>query len=100
MDYCCENLMTSVERGEITYNSLRGCFWFYFKRDGTINEFGQYRLGFCPFCGAKLPKDRIDEFEEVLEKNYGIMLCDVDPNDPTTYPPEFRTDEWWKKRRL
>lgn len=97
MDCCCESLETSVERGEITYCPIRGCFWFYFKRDGTSDEFGQYRLGFCPFCGSKLPKDRIDEIEDILENEYGIMLCNVSPK---TLPPEFQTDEWWKKRGL
>jgi hypothetical protein len=99
MHCCCENLQTSVKRNEIVYNKLRGCFWFYIKCDYD-DSYGLYRLGYCPFCGTQLPKDRMDEFEEILEKDYGIMLCDVDPRDPSTYPPEFQTDEWWRKRGL
>jgi hypothetical protein len=99
MHCCCESLQTSVERGEIVHNKLRGCFWFYFKHDYD-DSYGLYRLGYCPFCGAELPKDRMDDFEYILEKHYGISLCDVDPHNPDTYPSEFQTDEWWKKRGL
>ena len=99
MNYCCKNLQVSVERKEIVYNPLRGCFWFYFKRDSD-KSFGLYRLGYCPFCGAALPKDRLLEFEEILEKEYNIELKDIDIHDPSTYPKEFHTDEWWKKRGL
>jgi hypothetical protein len=42
----------------------------------------------------------MDDFENVLEKYYKMNLCDIDPHDPSTYPPEFHTDEWWRKRGL
>lgn len=88
-----------VERKEIVYDKIRGCFWFYFKHDYD-KDYGLYHLGFCPYCGAELHKDLIDEMELVLENEYDIKLCDVNLNDPKTLPKEFQTDEWWKKRGL
>ena len=49
-------------------------------------------LNYCPFCGAKLPKELSDEHFEAIHDENGKLL------DPI--PPEFDTDEWWKKRGL
>jgi hypothetical protein len=61
------------------------------------------RLWYCPWCGTKLPEDLTEEYEEVLEKEYGITAKDWDApgwSDEIHLPEEFRTDEWWKKRGL
>ncbi len=45
MKYCCMDLETSVDRKEIVYLPVTGCFWFYFKKDYE-EGYGLYRLGF------------------------------------------------------
>ena len=103
MKYCCTNLEVSTERKEIVYDKPSGCFWFYFKRDYE-DSYGLYRLGYCPFCGVKLPKDRkgIDEngndpYTDALEEAVGKEYCDIKEDE---IPEEFKTDEWWRKRGL
>ena len=100
MQFCCEALEYAVSREEINYDEIRGSFWFYFKRYGKSRSYGLHCASYCPYCGAKLHEDLVDELEEILENEYGIMLCNVDLNDPNTLPEEFRSDEWWKKRGL
>ncbi len=54
-------------------------------------------INFCPWCGERLPKSLRDEFFSALEKEYNI---EADVGSLSNVPPEFRTDEWWKKRGL
>ena len=103
MKYCCMDLETSVDRKEIVYLPVTGCVWFYFKKDYE-EGYGLYRLGFCPFCGEELPKNRqaVDEngddpYTDALEEALGKEWCDITPEE---IPEEFKTDEWWKKRGL
>ncbi|MDR1528271.1 MAG: hypothetical protein LBS22_01640 [Puniceicoccales bacterium] len=56
------------------------------------NPRNQYILFYCPFCGKKLPTDLVDEHFDAIRDDTGKPL------DPL--PEEFKTDEWWKKRRL
>ena len=62
------------------------------------------RLFYCPWCGKKLPKTLGDEWEEVLQNEYGMAINDVFDKtgrwDELKVPEELRTDEWWKKRGL
>ncbi len=53
---------------------------------------------YCPWCGTKLPKSLPDEWDDILEKEYGIE--DPTDSDREKVPAEFWTDEWWKKRGL
>ena len=57
---------------------------------------------YCPFCGAKLPEDLYDKKYEIIKAELGSeYLPDSDGNPPKKeLPPEFRTEEWWKKRGL
>ena len=103
MDFCCEPLIIAVERKEIVYDKQSGAFWFYFKREFE-NSYGLHYLGFCPYCGAKLPKSRTscDEHGESIyikeiEKTLGKDYCDITDDE---IPEEFKTDEWWIKRGL
>jgi hypothetical protein len=71
----------------------------YKDKDYTLVQ----QLLHCPWCGAKLPEKLSHKMEEVLEAEYGITAKDWDSpkwNDDTDLPEEFKTDEWWKKRRL
>jgi hypothetical protein len=55
-------------------------------------------IQFCPWCGTKLPKDLNDEWEEIVAKEFGVTQLYYRYMDKI--PPEFKTDEWWKKRGL
>jgi uncharacterized protein DUF6980 len=52
---------------------------------------------FCPWCGTKLPVSLADDWYDILEKEYNIDDPVVDTHK---VPPEFQTDEWWRKRGL
>ena len=62
---------------------------------------GLQGIYYCPWCGAKLPKDLRDEFFDIFydelkftpKKGLGIL-------ETPGLPEEFKTDEWWKKRGL
>ncbi|WP_341759046.1 DUF6980 family protein [Candidatus Tisiphia endosymbiont of Ptychoptera albimana] len=53
---------------------------------------------FCPWCGTQLPASLADTWYDTLEKEYNIT--DPTHHDRKKVPPEFKTDEWWKKRGL
>ena len=84
-----------LENKEINYsNALR----FYSLRLADDPYGSNCLLLYCPWCGTKLPKDLDGVWSETLKREYGIK----DPifDDADKVPPEFRTDEWWKKRGL
>ncbi|MDR0693335.1 MAG: hypothetical protein LBF49_02060 [Puniceicoccales bacterium] len=59
-------------------------------------------IAYCPFCGAKLPKELIDEKYDIICDELGL---DYVPSSSgylpkKELPEEFKTDEWWRKRGL
>lgn len=52
----------------------------------------------CPWCGEKFLKGLSGEWFDILEQEYNIL--DPSDKDRKRVPPEFKTDEWWKKRGL
>ena len=71
----------------------------YDERDKVKRKKERYiYIHYCPWCGSKLAKELSDEWLYVLEQEYGIK--DPQGNDRKKVPPEFKTDEWWKKRGL
>jgi hypothetical protein len=72
----------------------------------TVREFGirsvsssrLFLIRYCPWCGAKLPRDLINEWDMVLINEYGIKNPDKITFEEA--PVEMQTDEWWKKRGL
>lgn len=94
MVFCCTDLAAALcdERISIKYEPRLREYWLVAKeKDMTIT--------FCPWCGHKLPKELRNEFFEeielVLDKNE-VNIWDT----KAKIPPEFKTDEWWKKRGL
>ena len=56
---------------------------------------------FCPWCGIKLPKDLGSEYFDILRKEYRIAFLDVDTRKAEkSFPQDFESDAWWKKRGL
>jgi|APCry1669189034_1035192.scaffolds.fasta_scaffold127828_2 hypothetical protein len=106
-EYCCEKMAKEAKLIKdkilrdhtVVYDYIWREYSVYFceekeKRDRVMLS----DIYYCPWCGATLPKQLSDEWFDILEKEYGI----VDPSDKERekVPPEFKTDEWWKKRGL
>ncbi len=53
---------------------------------------------YCPWCGYKLKTALHSEWDRILDEEYGIKEPFFEDKDRV--PPEFWTDEWWKKRSL
>lgn len=65
--------------------------------DSLNTHAGVYQnIYYCPWCGKKLPPSLSDQWYEEITK-LGIK----EPDDtPELIPEEFKTEEWWKKRKL
>lgn len=55
-----------------------------------------YPINYCYICGQILPKRLDKQLTTILRKEYGLNSW----RDYKKAPPEFQTDEWWKKRGL
>jgi len=53
----------------------------------------------CPWCGKKLPKSLREEWFNILSTEYNINHP-RDEDQEQRIPKEFKSDEWWKKRKL
>lgn len=102
-DFCCERMMFAAEdidsplryKPKLRYYSMSAPKSLLKKNAIWVG----YTVDFCPYCGAKVPKDLVDEYFEILEKEYDI----TDPYETKQkkrIPAEFMSDEWWKKREL
>lgn len=99
--FCCLTMDATLENGEslLSYDSkmreysIRGgkCY-----KDGK--DYGGFMLIYCPFCGTKLPKDLRDEWFDELSKILGFEV-DIS-TDKRKIPKDFKSDAWWKKRKL
>ena len=104
MKYCCSRLNHEIEDSQqngdgcINYLPERRMFGIVINRDKKIYQ----PIEYCPFCGSKFPKDLVEEYWDYLVQDAGQKYYPTDENyDPKRpIPPEFRTDEWWKKRGL
>jgi hypothetical protein len=107
MRFCCENMKIKAledKNGEhyswksIEFDVSTRSFAIYFYMMDTPNLV----ISYCPFCGAKLPNHLIDErWSTILDELGPEYLPDDDCNPPKKeLPPEFKSDEWWKKRGL
>ena len=57
---------------------------------------GKQLIKYCPWCGRMLPDPLRDTWFGELES----MFTDFDGFSDPRIPDEFRTDAWWKKRKL
>jgi hypothetical protein len=57
------------------------------------------KMYYCFWCGSELPKDLNEEWSTILKEDYGITDAGFTWNKKDI-PLEFKTDKWWKKRRL
>ena len=57
---------------------------------------GKQLIEFCPWCRAKLPSPLRDRWFDILEAELG----ELKGFDDSRIPEEFKTDAWWRARRL
>ena len=98
MELCCKKI--------IYYRKLQlsGELDFALEYVPKFREFGisvnkdssKIRISHCPWCGSKLPSGLRERWFHELEN----MFPDFDGFADERIPPEFQTDEWWKKRAL
>jgi hypothetical protein len=108
MIFCCnkmkqQSLEISKDIQEKNHTIIYDQVWrrylisfFYYDSDAAGDM--ACEILFCPWCGTKLPIELSDNWLEILEKEFGIIdpTCD----HQNLISPEFKTDEWWKKRGL
>ena len=100
--FCCNDMeyyITTNEQDSISYNTITRKYSVPFI-SGLYHE-----IWYCPWCGYKLPKSLSKEWELTLLNEEGIAQKILDDYGIESYaekliPPEFKTDEWWKKRGL
>jgi len=95
-NHCCENMEMFVEdpRIKIGYNPVHRMYNLEISSTGTV-----CLIYYCPSCGALLPENLVDEWFDILKKQFNID----DPYNEKQLkliPEEFKSDEWWKKRGL
>ena len=99
-EFCCDAMDASINNYDkatplIEYDkSTRNYDFLRFNHPNGTHQI----LYYCPWCGKKLPKELDEEWEDMLEEEYGIT--DPFDEDKDKVPKEFWTDEWWKKRGL
>jgi Domain of unknown function (DUF6980) len=102
--HCCEAMDSILARGE------SALFYRAHIRDYLIREIMFKKnsieltgvcnaIKYCPWCATKLPKSLGSIREAILEKEYNITES-WNIGQKKLIPPEFQTDEWWKKRGL
>ena len=86
-----------IRNNTIEYEPISRMYFLLLHDEDQLD--GTYEiLKYCPWCGTKLPESLLFKINEILEEEYG--LDDPDGEDASKVPPEFHTDEWWKKRGL
>jgi len=95
--HCCDLMKNFLEEGRIGLGYNERFREYYFK---LRDEKGIAQLIFhCPWCGKLLPLSLRDEYFDLLMREYGIEIS-LDIIKNSQLPPEFKSDEWWKKRNL
>ena len=96
MTYCCEVMeeYANEKNNLVDYEPSHRSYSFYLVGD----PYGSHqRMHYCFWCGSKLPTNLAEIWGEILDKEFGVEDVIFDREK---IPPEFKTDEWWKKRGL
>lgn len=96
--YCCDYLQEKITEKDapVRYSHKFREFYLHSIKDDSIS----FTIDFCPWCGSHFPKNLRDDFFETLNQEYNIATNIFRFNKEKSIPPEFKTDEWWKKRGL
>ena len=97
VELCCNDMgvIISDNRNNVYFDPVFREFYIQTKRKHLILD-----LVFCPWCGTKFPKSLREDLFNVLETEFKIETNIGRYKKDKHVPPEFKTDEWWKKRGL
>jgi hypothetical protein len=91
--HCCTAMTAHLAGGELAL-----AYDDRFRQYGIEHRAGLARgiqlITFCPWCGAKLPKDLVDEWFGVLDNELGLA------SDDPALPEAMKTSAWWRQRGL
>lgn len=98
--HCCESMSRNVVTACRIHSNSSDCPDVVIHYSEVYDEYGvpvhdgvtsTVRIAFCPWCGAKLPESRRDEWFETLAR--------LGFDDPAVQeiPPEFRSDAWYRR---
>ena len=96
--FCCDYLVSRLAREDACIGYSNSFREFYLKRSDTKSVINL--IWFCPWCGKNLPKGLRKEWFDILEKEYNIETDIMEWKNRSDIPQEFKSDEWWKKRKL
>ncbi len=92
-NFCCDDMSNLVEKYDVIE------FVDYTREyDLVTSAKTAKQLRFCPFCGKELGESLNSEYYGILFREYGIEYPEGKEADKV--PPEFKSDEWWRKRGL
>ena len=95
---CCNSMDSAITNEVISHSTFARDYNIVFAVSRGYKAGRCIEISHCPWCGIFLGKPLNSEYFDILEKEYGIEIPDLE--NFTNVPEEFRTDEWWKKRGL
>lgn len=107
MEHCCLGLEGALESygSPFRYIPYERQYIVEYNSSFTNEESGEIAcvvastLSYCPWCGKKLPKDLMDEWQNEIGQKFGIKNA-LDKEELKKVPQEYMTEEWWVKRGL
>ncbi len=96
-NHCCKPMTEFIHdlRIPIGYSPIVREYYISLKNSKLAIQ----QLLYCPWCGTKLPNSLRDMYFDILEQEYHLE-ADLEPANNKDLPEEFKTDEWWKKRKI
>ena len=94
-DHCCSQMYDQALGNDyLVYNSVER-YWAILTRASWVGS-----LSYCPYCGVELPEGLSDQLYDALLSEVGADKVDEAFDNRKKRPPEYQSDEWWKKRGL
>ncbi len=95
MEWCCSGMILGLEESAIVYRDQMRLFGL----NSTGDPLWPLAIDYCPFCGIKLPRHLIEEWNTLLDE-LGLTEELTKDEADRNIPAEMNTGEWWKKRGL
>lgn len=95
-EHCCALMADFIDDKRIPIDYTPSLREYYIP---LVRKTAKQLMFYCPWCGVKLPTSLRDEWFDILRNEYSIDdLCDTKNED--SFLQEFKSDIWWKKRKL
>jgi hypothetical protein len=97
--HCCKEMNTTLndENTSLVYSSVFRDYGLLVVTDNDRTTVqGIY---YCPWCQTQLPKNCFNLWFQVLKQEYNLDNPRSE-EQRNFIPNEFKTDEWWIKRKL